>query len=322
MPVLDGSSYRAPIFLCNGHLLTVYPNLARRVFDVRYQRRRIPTPDGDFLDLDQSSIGSDRVVIIAHGLEGNSSRPYILGMVRAFNRGGWDAVAWNFRGCSGEPNRTLRFYHSGDTPDLHTVLSHVMALEAYRCISLVGFSLGGNIVLKYLGEQRESIAPEVCAAVAFSVPCDLRSGAQKMALPVNAFYMRRFLSMLHEKVRAKMELFPGRLDDEGFARMTTFKEFDERYTAALHGFADAEDYWRKASSKPLLKDIRIPTLLVNARDDPFLAALCYPREEARQNPCLFLETPVHGGHVGFVSFSTRGEYWSEARAREFIADFA
>jgi predicted alpha/beta-fold hydrolase len=318
MPLIRPSSYKSPALLRNRHIHTIYANMCRHVDDIQYSRVRIETPDSDFLDLDYSRTGSDRLAIVAHGLEGNSKRPYILGMVRALNLAGWDAVAWNFRGCSGEPNRNLRFYHSGDTADLHTVLEHILGHDGYRRIDLIGFSLGGNIVLKYIGEHGELLNPSICAAVAFSVPCDLRSGALRMDRFSNRIYMWRFLRMLHEKIRAKMELFPGQIDDEGYSRIKTFGAFDNRYTAKLHGFRDAEDYWAKSSSKPFLHRISIPTLLVNSLDDPFLAPQCYPYFEAEANPRFFLETPEHGGHAGFVAWNAQNLYWSEARTIEFL----
>jgi uncharacterized protein len=318
MPLIEKSSYLPPPFFGNGHLQTLYPNLCRRVRGIVYRRERIPTPDGDFLDLDWSRVGSRKLVIVSHGLEGSSVRPYVLGMVRAFNATGWDAAAWNFRGCSGEPNRKLRFYHSGATEDLETVVEHVRCDPTYRKIALVGFSLGGNITLKYLGERGKDAAAAVFGAVAFSVPCDLRSGAIKMARRANALYMRRFIRMLHDKIRDKMRLFPGEIDDRNYGSVRSFKEFDARYTARLHGFASAEDYWTRASSKPFLPKIKVPTLLVNALDDPFLGPPCYPCEEARKNPFFFLETPPFGGHVGFVAFNGEDRYWSEKRAVEFL----
>jgi uncharacterized protein len=319
MPIIPNSSYRPAFWLHNGHLQTVVPTLFRRVDGVFYDRVRVATPDGDFLDLDISRVGADRVVLIAHGLEGSSLRPYVLGMVRAFNGAGWDCVAWNFRGCSGEPNRRLRSYHSGASEDLEAVLAGVRGSDRYGCIGLVGFSMGGNIVLKYLGERGDRVDSRIRGAAVFSVPCDLASAALKMGERVNSLYMRRFLRMLHGKVRAKMELFPGRIDDRDYRRIRTFKEFDDRYTAPLCGFESAEDYWTRASSKPFLEAIRVPSLLVNALDDPFLPPACYPYDEARRSAFLFLETPRTGGHVGFISRGDNGEYWTESRAVGFLS---
>jgi predicted alpha/beta-fold hydrolase len=244
----------------------------------------------------------------------------MLGMVNALVKRGSDAVAWNARGCSGEPNRVLRFTHSGATEDLQTVISHVSSTGNYSQIALIGFSLGGNLTLKYVGERGRDLDPRIKAAVAFSVPCDLQSGSLKLAEPANRIYMRRFLVTLHDKIRALMKIMPRKIDDRGYEQMSSFKEFDDRYTAPIHGFTDAEDYWRKCSCKPYLKNIQIPTLLVNARNDPFLAEPCYPIAEAGENPNLHLEMPASGGHVGFISFNREAEFWSESRAVSFLGE--
>lgn len=318
MPIIEMSAYRPPLFFSNPHVQTILPSVFRKVKDVSYRRERINTPDDDFLDLDWSEVGSNRVSILLHGLEGMSDRAYIRGMARALNRGGWDVVAMNFRGCSGECNRRLRFYHSGDTGDLETVVAHVIARGAYTEMALIGFSLGGNVVLKYLGERGNRVRTEIRKAVAFSVPVDLAAGSARMSLPSNRIYMKRFLKMLHEKIRMKMEIMPGQLDDDGYHTMRTFKEFDDRYTAPINGFRDAEDYWELSSSKPFLNDISVPTLLVNAADDPFLPEECFPVDQARANPSFYLEIPSHGGHTGFMAFNARKEYWSESRAVAFL----
>jgi uncharacterized protein len=318
MPIFVHSTYTAPPLLSNGHLQTLLPVLFRRVRAVACQRERIATPDNDFLDLDWAKTGSRRLAILSHGLEGDSRRPYVLGMIKALVKQGWDSVAWNARGCSGEPNRVLRFTHSGATEDLQAVISHVTSTSNYSQIALVGFSLGGNLTLKYVGERSCNLDSRITAAVAFSVPCDLQSSSIQLSKPANRLYMSRFLLTLHGKVRAMMKVMPGKIDDRGYRQMSTFKEFDDRYTAPIHGFADAEDYWRKCSCRPFLKNIRIPVLLVNARNDPFLADPCYPVEEARENPNLHLEMPGSGGHVGFITFNHDGEFWSETRAVSFL----
>ncbi|HBZ55867.1 MAG TPA: alpha/beta hydrolase [Syntrophobacteraceae bacterium] len=321
MPVIAYSDYHPPWFLRNGHVQSIVPILCRRVNGVEYKRQRLDTPDDDFLDLDFSLVGADRIAVVSHGLEGSSDRPYVRGMVRALNRSGWDAVAWNFRGCSGEPNRQLRFYHSGDTEDLHTVVSHILAEGHHSLIALIGFSLGGNITLKYLGERGVTVDPRITAAVALSVPCDLTTAAVTMSSSCNTVYMKRFLRMLHLKIQWKMQQFPGAIDDRDFQGIRTFHHFDERYTAPMHGFQSAVDYYEKASSLPFLARISIPTLLVNAADDPFLSPSCYPRDVARNQANLFLEVPAFGGHVGFMNWSADGEYWSERRATEFLRNW-
>lgn len=318
MPVIAESKYQAPIFFSNAHVQTVFPTLFRKVGGVTYQRERIDTPDGDFLDIDMSTVGSPRCAIVLHGLEGDSTRCYMLGMVKSLNRNGWDAIAVNLRGCSGESNRTLRLYHSGDTADLDTVVSYVSSNKTYSELALIGFSLGGNVVLKYVGERGDTTNPLIKAAAVFSVPCDLAAGAKKISSFMNTPYMRRFLKMLREKIRQKAQLFPDMINDDGYDQIRDFKGFDDRYTGPMHGFENAEDYYRKSSSKQFLSEISIPTLLVNAADDPFLAPECYPYQEARENPSFFLEVPRHGGHVGFIAFDSNGHYWSESRAADFL----
>ncbi len=317
MPIIQ-STYSAPPLFRNPHVQTLFAGGFRTVRGVVYHRERIETPDDDFVDVDWSKIGSNRATLVLHGLEGDSGRAYVRGMVRALNRGGWDVAAMNFRCCSGECNRTLRFYHSGETGDIHTVLQHIFEPENYGEVALAGFSLGGNVILKYLGEQGTRLHPLVKKAVVFSVPCDLASSARELSRPSNGFYLRRFLRMLHGKIRMKMQFMPDRIDDRGYAEIKDFKDYDDRYTSAIHWFADAEDYWAKASSRPGIPRIAIPTLLVNAADDPFLGEPCYPVDEAEASACFHLEIPGHGGHVGFVAFGPLGEYWSERRAVSFL----
>ena len=318
MPVIPQSAYKAPLLCSNPHIQTIVPTLFRKVYGVTYQRERIETPDGDFLDLDWSRVGAKRLAVVLHGLEGNSTRSYIMGMVKALNRSAWDALAVNFRGCGGEPNRKLRMYHSGETEDIQTVIRHVSELANYSELALVGFSLGGNVILKYLGEQRGKTHSMIKAVVTISVPCDLKASSVRISALMNRLYLKRFLGMLHEKMKAKALMAPEKIDLRGYDKIRTLKEFDDRYTAPLHGFKDAYDYYEKSSSRQFLNRISVPTLLINAADDPFLSASCYPVEEAKANPNLFLEVPKHGGHVGFMASNNDGEYWSETRAVAFL----
>ena len=290
----------------------------RRIVDVTYERERLELVDGDFVDLDWSRVGSRKAAIISHGLEGSSRGAYVRGMVRAFNRRGWDGVALNSRGCSGEPNRLPRFYHSGATEDLWSASEHVARL-GYERVALVGFSLGGNVTLKLLGELGGRVPPWLAGGVGISVPCDLKSSAEAMARPVNRPYMKRFLVDLRAKLRSKQARFPKEMDDSGYDKVRTFRHFDDRYTAPLHGFRDAEDYWARCSSRFHFEQIRCPALLLNAEDDPFLALDCFPREIAIRHECFHLEAPAQGGHVGFVGDGLRAdEYYSERRALEFF----
>lgn len=317
MPLIE-PSYRPPLCLRSGHLQTIAASSFRRSDPGLFTRERIDTPDGDFLDLDWTRTGNGRVAVLSHGLEGNSRRPYMVGMARMLSRCGWDVVAWNERSCSGEMNRTLRMYHNGSTDDLHLVVRHALAAGAYDALGLVGFSLGANLSLLYLGQQGDALDPRVRAAAAFSAPCDLAASADALASWQNRLYMVQFLRSLHEKVRLKMAALPGRLSDEGYGRIRTFREFDDRYTAPLHGFRDAADYYEQCSSGTLLHRITVPALIVNALDDPFLAGGCYPAAQAAASRHVHFEMPASGGHVGFMEFAGDGAYWSERRAAAFL----
>lgn len=302
----------------NRHIQTVYPFFFRWVNGVVYQRERVETDDGDFLDLDWSCVGSRSLAVLSHGLEGDSHRYYVRGMVKALNSVNIDALAWNYRGCSGEPNRLLRMYHNGVIDDLHRVVTHAIKNGGYQTIYLVGFSLGGNLNLLYLGKWSVHIPSQVRAAVVFSAPCDLTDAANQLERRENAIYMKRFLRSLGKKIRAKKARFPQAFDDMQNSRIKTFRQFDDRYTAPIHGFADAQDYWTQCSSRPWLKRVKIPTLIVNAKDDPFLTGGCYPLKECRENPNIQLEIPLYGGHLGFVTFNANGLYWLEERALLFF----
>lgn len=310
----DGN-YLPPFFLFNPHLETIYPALLRRVSIPPYRRERITTPDDDFLDLDWLTKGSDKAVIISHGLEGSSKRPYIKGMAKALHEHGYDVVAWNFRGCSEEMNRQRRFYHSGATDDLHTVVEHVASKDEYSSISLVGFSLGGNLTLKYLGEREAH--PLLNRAVTISVPLDLRTSCAKISSPVNRLYSNRFLRSLKSKILIKSKLRDD-LDTSALPRVKTLQEFDDLYTAPLHGFENALDYYERCSSIRFVKQIQIPTLVINTINDPFLSEECFPVSDLKGHPTVTFEVLERGGHVGFAQFNKNGIYWSEERTVDFL----
>ena len=318
MPIIAPSTYTPPWYFKQRHLHTIFPSLCRNVRRVAWTRERLDTPDGDFIDLDWARGAATQLVIAIHGLEGSSRSKYIPGLMHAFRRRGWDGVAYNLRSCSGEPNRLLRFYHAGDSADLETVVRHVLTRTPYTQVALVGFSIGGNILLKYLGEQGAALPSAIRAAAAISAPCDLASSAEQLSTRANRLYLRQFLESFRAKIRTKMCQFPGQISDAGFDEITSFKTYDDRYTAPLHGFANATDYWAQCSAKPWLPAIRIPTLLLSALDDPFLSAACYPFAEAQQNAALYLETPDFGGHVGFVARHPNQEYWHETRITAFV----
>lgn len=315
MPVIT-STYKAPFLLGNNHLQTVSPTLFRNVKGVSYVRERIETADGDFIDIDISSKGSKKAVILSHGLEGSSDRAYMKGMAKAFNKRGWDAISFNFRGCSGENNRKAEMYHSGKTEDLHLVIMHLLRTRKYTTISLVGFSLGANLTLKYAGEMGAKIPREVKSAIGISAPCDLASSAVEILKPKNMVYEKRFLKTLMKKVKEREAILPAAVSRD-YSVVKNLCDFDNFFTAPLSGFKDGADYYAKCSSKKFISGTVIPTLIINAIDDPILGPECFPWEEADANSNLFLETPAKGGHVRFITFGNGGEYWDETRAAEF-----
>lgn len=320
MPLIERSTYRKPPFyLFNPHLETIVPSAFRRVELPPYERERIDTPDQDFLDLDWLRKGCKQLVIISHGLEGSSMRPYVRGMARAFYNNGWDVLAWNCRTCSGELNKVRRMYHHGVSDDLHTVVQHALATGRYDKIVLTGFSMGGSITLKYLGEYSRQLPKEVFRAVVFSVPCNLGDSARALSLKENGFYRKRFLRKLGRKIRAKAAQMPGIIDCTGFDKVEHFADFDNRFTAPLNGFTDAEDFYRQASANTYLPEISIPTLIVNAKNDPMLPESCYPHALASQHPWVYLEVPEYGGHVGF-SKAGNSTNWAEERALAFVKE--
>ena len=322
MPYCDVSDYKAPWWLPGGHAQTMFPVLFRKIAPVPFERVRIDTPDNDFIDLDILRCGQGRsrgAAVLSHGLEGDSRRKYIRGMSLMFAAHGWDSVARNFRSCGGEMNRTPGMYHSGQTEDLHLTVEYCLK-AGYERLLLVGFSMGGNQTLKYLGENPAKVPPEVAGAAVFSVPCDLTGSARMLARPQSAVYMQYFLKSLRKKVRMKHAVHPELYPLDGLEKIRSFSEFDNRYTAPVHGFSSAGDYWSRSSSLPFLPDIGVRTLLVNARNDPFLSRECYPEDAARKSAFLHLETPEEGGHVGFVSPAGERAYWSERRAGQFFRE--
>lgn len=305
--------YRPPVWLRSGHLQSVWSTLFRKVALAEPQEEIIATPDDDFLRLDWYRQGSSRLAILSHGLEGHSRRPYMVGLARALLRDGWDVLTWNFRSCGGVMNRQPRYYHSGATGDLSRVVGHGLA-QGYDTLYLGGFSMGGNLTLLYLAEQGERVASAIAGAVTFSVPCDLAGSARVLALPSRRIYMKRFLDDLGAKMTEKARRYPDIVDVTDFEKIRNFRQFDDRYTAPLHGFRDAEDYWARCSALPRLKDIRVPALMVNAMDDPFLSRNCFPAARSVLGSHVHVEAPKWGGHVGFVELAGDGYYWSERRA--------
>ena len=318
MPIVK-SDFSPSLAFKNKHFNSVY-----RVFFMKekhsYERKRITTFDDDFLDLDFSLVGSKTIALLIHGLEGSSESSYVLAAVSELNKAGIDCVSLNLRGCSGEDNLLLKTYHSGKTEDVDFVIQHLLKNYNYENIVIVGYSLGGNLTLKYMGEYSENISSKIKCAIAVSVPCDLTASGRKMSTLINKPYMNRFLNTLRVKVEKKAKKFPEyALDKDALKKAKNFKDFDTIYTAPVFGFKSPEDYWRKASSKPFLKDITTPTLLITSLDDPFLSKECFPYQEAEHNNSFFLEVTKYGGHVGFMSsFNHQKNRWLEHRMIHFV----
>ncbi|PIF00683.1 MAG: alpha/beta hydrolase [Maribacter sp.] len=319
MPLVT-SEYNPPLLFKNGHFSTIYSGLIRTVPGIHQERERILLQDGDFMDLDWSYAQRPchKVLILLHGLEGNAQRPYITGSAKLANAQGYDACAVNFRGCSGEMNTLYRSYHSGDTKDLDAVVRHLLKKNTYNEIFIKGFSLGGNLALKYIGEGRDELPKQVKKVVAVSVPCDLHSSLKQLLLPKNYPYSQNFKNHLIAKLRLKQKIFPLKISDTDIAHIKTLKDFDDIYTSKAHGFEDALDYYKKCSSLQFLPKINIATLIINAKNDSFLGAGCYPYKEAEENNSVFLEVPASGGHVGF--YGDRNTTYTEKRTLRFFAE--
>jgi len=315
MPIIN-SNYKPLLVFRSGFVSTVFSGLLRRVKGVVQERERITLSDGDFLDLDWSFTKqrSDKLIVVLHGLEGDAQRPYMTGTAKLFNKNGVDAVCVNFRGCSGEQNLKYRSYHSGATEDLNNVVEHIISTKQYSEIYVKGFSLGGNLLLKYLGE-RDAIPIQIKSAIAISVPCDLNGSCLELHAFKNILYHNRFKSHLLNRLKIKLMQHVDYISFKEFKLIKTLKDFDDVYTSRAHGFIDAEDYYSKCSSLQFLHNIKIPTLIINALNDSFLSPECYPYKEAKNNSFLYLETPRYGGHVGF--YKSDNIYYNEKRALEF-----
>jgi predicted alpha/beta-fold hydrolase len=308
-------------WLKDPHLQTLWPALCRLPPNVTLDRERLELADGDFVDLDWNRGGTRRIALILHGLEGGSRSPYALGMLAALEHRGWRAGALHFRGCSESLNRLARNYHSGDTADLGFAVARIRQRWPGAPLVIIGYSLGGNVLLKWLAEHKH--AAPVAAAVAVSVPFSLAEVATRLERGASRIYQWRLLSNLKRKMRRKLKARPMPLSLDDVETSTTFWEFDDRVTAPLHGFADAATYYREASCGPALRDIARPTLIIHALDDPFMLESVVPAANAL-SPQVRLELSPKGGHVGFIGGAVPGRprYWLEERIPRFLEDFA
>ncbi len=294
--------YYSPRWLPGGHLQTIYPALCLAKPEVQYRRERWESPDGDFIDVDfvDGKAGLPFVVLF-HGLEGSSDSHYARAMMALLQSKGWFGAVPHFRGCSGELNLAPRFYHSGDAQEIDWIIKKLHtrfrsanpAAQFFAC----GVSLGGNALLRWLGEEQHQ-AQIVDAACAISAPLDLAAGGAALSRGINLIYTHKFLQTLKPKCLEKLRQFPRLFDRDALLQSKNLYEFDNIVTAPLHGYRDTDDYWDRASARHILGDIRVPTLVLNARNDPFLPARHLP---AKASSCVQLDYPEHGGHVGFAS---------------------
>lgn len=317
MPIIPSSYHRPPAYLFNGHLETIVPSLFRKVEGVQYQREKIDTPDGDFLNIDWSKVRSDRLLIVSHGLEGDSKRHYAMGLVKLFNQNGVDVLVWNNRTCGGELNLKPILYHHGASYDLDSVVKHVRSAHSYTEIFLVGISMGGAQTLKYLGESSFDLPKEIKKAAVYSTPCNLPSSAETLKFRSNLFYKKRFLGKLKKKMEAKAAQYPELIDLDLLRKVDDFDTFDTHFTAKLHGFKDATDFYNSVSADNWMAQIQVPTLIINALNDPLLGQACYPVNLAESKSELILEMPKRGGHTGFV-VGNQEFTWAENRFLEFL----
>jgi predicted alpha/beta-fold hydrolase len=314
-----GFAYRAPRWLPGGHLQTIYPATFLRRPAVAFRRERWNAPDGDFIDIDfLDGQPGKPLLVLFHGLEGSSGSHYSRELMAHIQRLGWSGAIPHFRGCSGEINAGPRFYHSGDVEELDWILRRLnggaLRASANRFYA-VGVSLGGNALLRWLGESGAA-ADFIAAACAVSAPLDLAGGGAALSSGFNMIYTRVFLKTMIPKCLVKLEQFPGLFDRKRLLAARNLHDFDDVVTAPLHGFRDADDYWDRASARHVLDAIRVPTLVLNAQNDPFLPAQHLPQRAA---PCVTLEYPREGGHVGFVTGAAPGDNtWLPRRIVDFL----
>ena len=312
--------YRAPAWLPGGHAQTIWP-IVRKGAPPSYRRERWDTPDGDFIDVDWLATPEEAgapLVVLFHGLEGSSASHYAAALMQALARRGWGGAVPHFRGCSGEPNRLPRAYHSGDSAEIDWILQRLRRLFPQRRLFAAGVSLGGNALLKWAGEQEDSARDVVQALAAVCAPLDLTAAGQALQQGFSLVYAKRFLVTLKANSKAKLARFPGLFDERRMLAAKTLYDFDDAVTAPVHGFRDAADYWRRASSKPWLGGVRLPALVLNALNDPFLPRLALPGPQ-QVAASVRLEYPEAGGHVGFVSGAFPGHLgWLPQRLLDFF----
>ncbi|MEL7148869.1 MAG: alpha/beta fold hydrolase, partial [Bacteroidota bacterium] len=276
-----------------------------------HQRLQLRLTDGDDLHYDHYQQGSDKVVIISHGLEGNSKKSYVLGLAKILYQQGYDIIAWNFRSCHGELNKTRRFYHSGATDDLHEMVK--LASTRYEKVCLAGYSLGANLTLKYAGERPGQLTEQLHKIAAVCVPLNLRNGSLHLKKGSNVLYTKRFLKSLKQKIKTKEKVMPGTFNVEQLGQVKDVYDFDEYFTAPIHGFLGADDYYQQCSAINFITDIQNPTLVINAVNDPLIPVKSFDHNTFNSSKNVILELTKSGGHCGFPGADQNGNNWVEHR---------
>ena len=310
-------NFKPAWWLPGPHAQTLFPHIFRKQRPPKLKRERIELDDGDFLDIDWSENQNGPLVLLLHGLEGSIRSHYATGLMNSLNACGHQIALLNFRGCSGEPNRLPRSYHSGDTADVDTILKLLVKKHPQRPIYIIGISLGGNVLLKWLGENPDQAL--VKKAVAISVPFQLGVAARRLERGLSRLYQAHLLYKLRRSTRNKAARMTLPIDVSRLSRLTSFRQFDDQITAPLHGFNGVDDYYGRASCRPFIKHIKTPTLILHALDDPFMTPEAVPQAE-ELGPGVQLELSKSGGHVGFVNGSMpwKPRYWLDERVCSYF----
>lgn len=320
MPILASSYPGPPFYMLNGQLETLIPYSWSYKEGPPYERERIILPDGDFLDLDWVKNESEYLVILTHGIVGDSYRDYIRRAAHFFSIRNWDVLAWNCRSCSGEMNKNFRLYYHGATDDLEQVVHHACQGKKYKKIFLVGYSMGGSMTLKYLGVKGGDLPGNIGGGIAFCTPFNLEVAARQMDLKRNYLYRRAFINEIMEKLEAKAQQFPGKLDLSLFKQVKNWRDFDAFFTAKVNGYDDVDRFYEDGSAENFLPGIQVPVLMVNSLNDPIIPKSIAPKAICNQQDHLYLELPKRGGHVGFV-LSGESFTWMDYRTWDFIREY-
>ncbi len=317
MSLIINETYQSnPFWLCNGQLQTLIPGVFRKVEGVLYDRERLLLDDGDFVDLDWSRQGAQKLIILLHGLEGNSNRQYMLSAAKHFAKHGWDILSFNCRSCSEEINRNFKLYYHGETEDLRQVVDHVVDKHNYGEIVLSGYSMGGAMLSKYLSVHAGQLPAEIKCGISFSAPYDLEESIKWVEMRGNWIYNRLFRTRLKKKILLKDKQFPDRLDVSKIDDYPKWREFDAAYSAALNGFDNVDDFYYAAACKNFLHHLDTPLLIVLAKNDPIVSTTCLPMELCKRHPKIKLELTLKGGHVGFT-MKGKPYNWMDIRALSF-----